>query len=137
MGAHVLRLHACRRRGLQGAAVGLVGSVLLMADARAQTTACGRQEGERCRRGGDCCSGRCQRKKGKKKGRCACGNLQKTCFDTFDCRARRNGANDLAVCSDKNGFANIVCRVAFSGSCQSDAACCSELVYEGEVCTAE
>lgn len=128
MDAHRFDTLVCAigRRGILRAVLAMVGARLLPAEATAQAVTCGKQIGARCRRGADCCSRSCQRKKKKKKGRCACSALLKPCFDNFDCCDRVSGANDNVVCSQKDGFAEIVCCVTPPGQCQGDADCCAE-----------
>lgn len=121
------------RRGLLMAALASAGLVLAWRPDTARAAACTprQQVGKTCRRGSGCCSGRCRRKNDRRKGRCACSALLKPCFDNFDCCARRGGANQDVVCSDKDGFDEIVCCVAPNGQCQDDADCCSEFVCNG------
>lgn len=114
----------------------LAGSPLLRSKgvATAQADACAkRSPDERCRRNGDCCSGRCRIKKNKRKGRCRCSALRKPCFDNFDCCGDITGLSGSIVCSDHPGFDQIVCCVSLTGPCQSPADCCSGLdCFEGE-----
>ncbi len=117
---------AIGRRGFVFAA--LTGSlpVLSAATATAQADFCTKKgPDERCRRNGDCCSGRCRIKKGKRKGRCRCSQLRKPCFDNFDCCGDITGLQGSIVCSDHPGFSQIVCCVSNTGPCQSTADCCS------------
>lgn len=114
---------AIGRRGFVFAA--LTGSlpVLSAATATAQADFCTRKSpDERCRRNGDCCSGRCR-----------CSQLRKPCFENFGCCGDITGLQGSIVCSDHPGFSQIVCCVSNTGPCQSTADCCSDLVcFEGE-----
>ena len=39
----------------------------------------------RCKRDAQCCSGRCRKRRGKKKGRCRCSPRSARCLETRDC----------------------------------------------------
>lgn len=127
------------RRGVLGAAFGTLIAVLLSRTDASAATACNlKGPDERCKRGSDCCSGRCKRKKkknGKKgKGRCLCSQLLKPCFENFDCRGANPSEPGSIVCSDKNGFSEIVCCVSGTGPCRTDADCCGEFTCESGAC---
>jgi hypothetical protein len=124
------------RRGLLALAMAGSGAAhLLGADAAAGTCASGRKTtGGRCRKGSDCCSGRCTRKRKKKKGRCACSPLRKPCFENPDCCGDITGSAGSIVCTDKVGFADIICCVSATGPCETSADCCNEFSCEAGVC---
>ncbi len=83
-----------RREMLAAVAVAsAAGGALDATPSTAQSNGC-RGVTSRCKRNGQCCSGRCRTRRGKKKGRCRCSTQGKRCLDTRDCC---DGEDDL-VC---------------------------------------
>jgi hypothetical protein len=120
------------RRGLFRSTLALVGFGFLPTRAAAATACDLQQKGESCQRGTECCSGRCNRDKT----RCRCSALRKPCFENSDCCGDITGLAGSIVCSDKNGFSEIVCCVSESGKCGSSADCCSEFRCRHNKCRA-
>ncbi len=74
-----------RREMLAAVAVAsAAGGALDVTPATAQSNGC-RGVTSRCKRDGQCCSGRCRKRRGKKKGRCRCSTQGKRCLETRDC----------------------------------------------------
>ncbi|HET7093959.1 MAG TPA: tail fiber domain-containing protein [Thermomicrobiales bacterium] len=88
--------------GSRRAAIGLLGGGALAAALPAVETRAGdlcALKGGRCKNGGDCCSGRCHRRKGKTHGKCRCSRTQGTeCVSGADCCAKQNLACVVGVC---------------------------------------
>lgn len=78
-----------RRAWIVALTTGMTGIILGNAgSARAgQVSAAPSCRGKRskCRQGGQCCSGRCRKRQGKKKGRCRCSGFLKPCRKSSDC----------------------------------------------------
>ena len=73
-----------RREMLAALAVAsAAGGALDTTPASAQSNGC-RGVTSRCKRNGQCCSGRCRKRRGKK-GRCRCSTQGKRCLETRDC----------------------------------------------------
>jgi hypothetical protein len=100
---------ALGRRGLLASALALaaggpVGSDPLLAG-KSPAACPKRGAGTRCRKNGQCCSGHCQRKKGKRKGKCRCSRLQQPCAVNADCCGHREGVPGTTICQDHpDGF---------------------------------
>jgi hypothetical protein len=74
-----------RREMLAAVAVAATAdSALNAVPATAQSNGC-RGITSRCKQDGHCCSGRCRKRRGKKKGRCRCSTKDKRCLETRDC----------------------------------------------------
>ena len=134
---------AGNRRQLIGRA--LVGAAAVVGGAEvAQTLAKRRVEAEgpcgngsvrdnRCRRNRHCCTGFCDRKKGRKgHGRCRCRKLNQSCQEDRNCCAT---AGQPITCVSGTCQATASC-VAAGGACDADAACCEGLVCESGTCQA-
>ena len=90
-------------------------------------------EGERCRKGTDCCSGKCKKKRGKRKGKC--GQCPTRCCIDADCDAGQIcseagacvcPANQFACCPDGSPSCSVfVC-------CDSGTAACVAGACAGE-----
>ena len=89
---------------------------------------CGEQaKGERCRKNGQCCSGRCKRKKHKRNGTCRCSALGARCGANTDCCGHEMGTNTTPLCSVKSLGASARCCFDVAGApCQKDEDCCGE-----------
>jgi hypothetical protein len=81
--------------------------------------------GERCKRSGQCCSGRCRKRRSKRKGRCQCSRLTKPCGHDTDCCGHVAGDNDTPICSAE--LATAVCCIALGGDCLDTSHCCGDL----------
>ena len=118
------------RRGALRAALGLIGLGGAMAvadDAAAGPTIefCGaKTRGARCRRGRQCCSGRCKRKKGKNKGRCRCSPLGARCATPGDCCPPAFVNAVLPACSVGGTGIEAVCCMPEGAACQRSDDCC-------------
>jgi hypothetical protein len=125
------------RRGLLRAARALLGLALLpAADATAQLVIlCDRKKrGRRCRRDADCCSGRCQRKRSRKRGTCLCSQWRQPCSETSDCCDPEPGELGDLVCSTHDDVPDLVCCGSIEYPCQTNADCCSGLECTGNLC---
>ena len=118
------------RRGAVRALLGLLGlgSALAVADdAAAGPTIefCGaKTKGERCRRGRQCCSSRCKRKKGKKKGRCRCSPLGARCATPGDCCPPAFANAVVPACSVGGTSIEAICCMPEGAACQQSDDCC-------------
>jgi hypothetical protein len=100
---------AIGRRGVLAGALGLAAGGPAVADpllAGKSPAACPKRgTGVRCRQHGQCCSGRCLRKKGKRRGRCRCSRLLQPCAVNADCCGHREGIPGTPICQDHpDGF---------------------------------
>jgi hypothetical protein len=88
-----------RREMLAAVAVAsAAGGALDATPASAQSNGC-RGVTSRCKRDGQCCSGRCRKRRGKKKGRCRCSTQGKRCLVTGDCcNGEAELVCDMGVC---------------------------------------
>ncbi|HET7091857.1 MAG TPA: tail fiber domain-containing protein, partial [Thermomicrobiales bacterium] len=84
------------------ATIGLLGAGALVAalpGAETRAGVCGLL-GARCKKGGDCCSGRCRRRKGKKHGKCRCSRTEGTeCVTAADCCQNKGFVCDAGECA--------------------------------------
>jgi hypothetical protein len=118
------------RRAAVRAALGLVG--LGGAVAGTDNAAAGptiafceaKTKGARCRRGRQCCSGRCKRKKGKHKGRCRCSPLGARCATLDDCCPPAFVNAVLPACSVGGASVAAVCCMPEGAACQRSDDCC-------------
>lgn len=87
-----------------------------------------KRSGDACAFGAECGTGVCR------DGSCACSELRQPCFQNFDCCDATTGLAGSVVCSDKDGFAGIVCCVSGTGPCATSADCCSSLTCNSGTC---
>lgn len=85
-----------------------------------------RGAGERCRKGGQCCSGRCRKRRAKRTGRCRCSQLSQPCGDSNDCCGHVDGDNDTPLCS--SDLPTATCCKTLGAPCADTADCCGSLV---------
>jgi hypothetical protein len=116
------------RRGLLGAlllAAGWGGFATFAPGAQAGGGFCPEKpKGGRCRNDGQCCSGRCKKKKGKRKGKCLCSPLQVRCSSSNDCCPPKM-LNAVDPSCDLRGDAlERTCCMGSQGHCSEDADCC-------------
>ena len=81
-------------------------------------------KGGRCRRGGQCCSGRCKKKKNKRKGKCQCSPLQARCSSGDDCCPPAVVNALLPECLFRSDDQQRTCCMEAPGHCSEDADCC-------------
>lgn len=118
------------RRGLLGTmllAAGLGGFATLIPGAHAGPIAgfcTGKPKGSRCRNGGQCCSGRCKKKKGQRKGKCQCSPLQAHCSSGSDCCLPPVVNALLPECLLRGDAQQRTCCMEAPGHCREDADCC-------------
>lgn len=119
-----------RRRLVRAAllGVGLGGAATVAAGRRgatAQAEFCQEKpRGSRCRRGGQCCSGRCKRKKGKQRGKCLCGRLRAPCASDGDCCLPAASTPFAPVCEHIGLSDERVCCSLPLGPCAVAEDCC-------------
>jgi hypothetical protein len=108
-------------------AIGLGG--LGLEDASAQC----KPEGKKCKKSGQCCSGKCKGKKGKKK--CRCRALKEPCTGTT---GDNTCCGDLLCSTSACEPGNRCCR-PLGESCSSTCDCCSQgaQCVSGECCLGE
>ncbi|MGH2615501.1 MAG: hypothetical protein ACRDJC_09705 [Thermomicrobiales bacterium] len=120
---------AIGRRGLLAGVLALVTLGEERREASAVTLPCAeRGEGQRCRSGGQCCSNRCRKKKGKRKGKCRCSPLGAKCGEAADCCNHRAGDPSSPQCDVKDGSAVFLCCKNNGQSCVETADCCGGMV---------
>ena len=73
-----------RREMLAAIGVGTAGAAAMEAPGGAQGNGC-RGVASRCKRDGQCCSGSCRTRRGRKQGRCRCSTQGKRCVVARDC----------------------------------------------------
>lgn len=113
------------RRGLLTSALALTSLGRATSHAAAVTLPCAeRGDGDRCRTGGQCCSGRCRKKRGKRNGRCRCSPLGTPCGESPDCCNHRFGDLASPQCDVKDGAAVFRCCKQNGQSCSDSADCC-------------
>jgi hypothetical protein len=104
-----------------------LGAPLALRDetARAASPCTERRPGKPCRRDGQCCSDRCKKRPGKRKGTCRCSQMSAPCTQDTDCCSFDPFSSDSAVC-DSNGLGtvNVCCRLHLA-PCRTSADCCS------------
>jgi hypothetical protein len=93
-----------------------------------------RGAGRRCRNGGQCCSRRCRKKNGKRKGKCQCSPLGAPCGEAPDCCNHRFGDLASPQCDVKDGSAVFVCCKANGHSCGATSHCCFGMVCAAGLC---
>lgn len=80
-----------------------------------------KEKGGRCRRSGQCCSGRCKKKKGK----CLCSTLRTRCSASTDCCGHLTSNSSTPQCKTKSGADVAHCRFDTTGApCQEHEDCC-------------
>ena len=136
--ARAMASGSTRRQTLRLAGGGLAGALLAavgLAEAAAQDLC--KPPGARCRRGGDCCSGLCRKRKGATRGRCRdCPSGTKPCAGSCipagdcctaaDCTALSGQTCQGGVCACPPGTA------ACAGTCC--AGCCDVERLGGTMC---
>jgi hypothetical protein len=100
---------AIGRRGLLAGAFALAAGSLPPPDpvfAGKTPTGCPKRGvGARCRKDGQCCSGRCAKKQGKRRGKCRCSRLGRPCAENRDCCGHQEDGLGGPICQDKpTGF---------------------------------
>ncbi|MGH2617660.1 MAG: hypothetical protein ACRDJC_20700 [Thermomicrobiales bacterium] len=125
-----LLTRAIGRRGLLASALALASNghtPLPPALAGGGPTGCAKRgAGTRCRKNGQCCSGRCKKKKGKRKGKCRCSELRKPCRENTECCGHSDSDLDSPRCDSKAGVQTLICCIGPLGPCTSSADCCLE-----------
>jgi hypothetical protein len=102
--------------------------------------------GSRCRRSGQCCSLKCRRRRGRKRGRCKCAGSGADCKADIGCCTGvcRSGTcrcgnttdfctNDNDCCSNNCSSGKCLC-ITKNQRCNSSANCCSGLTCKSGFC---
>jgi hypothetical protein len=93
-----------------------------------------RRENAPCKKNGQCCSGKCKKRKGKKKGKCRCGGLQAHCANDTDCCGQSASVATSPQC-DFNGVSIIaVCCAPNLGECETTDDCCGTASCSDGLC---
>ena len=88
--------------------------------------------GERCRNNGQCCSNRCHRTRGKRKGKCRCSGLRAPCATDGDCCGNDPLESGHPVCDiPALGLGERGCCMLNQAPCQTSADCCRPLACDG------
>jgi hypothetical protein len=130
------------RRGVARLLLGLAGLTPLAvagddATAGPQDNFCEiKGKGERCRRGNQCCSGSCKRRKGKKRGKCRCSPLQAPCSGDFDCCPLSPVNQLIPTCGQRDMNVVTTCCLGPGGHCTENADCCGVAACTGGECEA-
>lgn len=130
--------HLVGRRGVVRGLLGLVGlgGVLSLApDPVAALSFCTeRRKDAPCKKHGQCCSGKCKKRKGKRKGKCRCGGLQAHCAADTDCCGQSASDATSPQC-DFNGVSIIaVCCAPVLGACAATDDCCGAASCSDGLC---
>jgi hypothetical protein len=127
------------RRGAVATLLALLGGGLVsLLDADSAVLAgggiCGKKrKGARCRRNTQCCSGRCKRKKNKKRGRCRCSRIGAACSAASDC-CPPAFVNAILPACEGPGSQTTVCCMPPGAACVSDTHCCGIATCENDHC---
>jgi hypothetical protein len=122
-------------RGLLGFAALAGATVILPHPATALTFCIDRPKNAPCKKNGQCCSGRCKKRKGRRKGKCRCGGFQAECSVDTDCCGHDPSDSHSPECSFNGASTVAVCCSPLNAPCGGWDDCCGDGFCLGGLCS--